>query len=420
LIKKILKSDFLKSTLTLTSGTTLSQAISILTAPILTRIFLPAEYDVLGIYLMVTGILGALVTMQSHNIIVTEENDEIAEKVVSLSVYISIAVSLAALVLIGVIDLFSFKWYEEKYSSAWYYLIPVSLLFNGWNMTFSSLAVRKKEFKALSFNKIIAAIFVPVFSISLGLLVKGPAGLIIGLLISQSVATVLLGNRFLSRYQIQLFLRISEVRQLLFANRGFIKYAVPSETMNGIVYQLPVIMIAAFYNAPGVIGNFNLSNRMLSMPVQLISTSILDVFRQKASKEYGAKKECRSTYIKTFLLLFGSSLLPFLILLFFAPYIFKIVFGSNWELAGTFSQIMAPFFFLKFIVSPLSYMFYIAGRQKEDFIAHIIMSIAVFLSFFICRFYSSDVLVSLVAYTTVYSIIYIYYLIRSYKFSKGS
>ncbi len=368
---------------------------------------------------MVTGVLGALVTLQSHNIIVTEEKEDVAEKIVSLSVYITLIVSLITLLIIGVIDLLSFNWYEEKYSSNWYYLIPVSLLFNGLNLTFSSLAVRKKEFKALSFNKILSAIFVPIFSITLGLLFEGPAGLIVGLLVGQSIATIMLGYKFFSHYRINLFISLPKAKKLLFGNRGFIKYAVPSETMNGFVFQLPIIMIASFYNSPGIIGNFNLSNRMLSMPVQLISTSVLDVFRQKASKEFAKNKECKNTYVKTFLLLFGSSLLPFLVLLFFAPYIFKTIFGNNWVQAGVFSQIMAPFFFLKFIVSPLSYMFYIAGRQKEDFIAHFVLSLSIFSSFLLCRYFSNDIHVSLVMYTIVYSVIYLYYLIRSYQFSKG-
>jgi len=58
---------------------------------------------------------------------------------------------------------------------------------------------------------------------------------------------------------------------------------------------------------------------------------------------------------------------PFLILLFYSPELFILVFGEKWRQAGEFSQILSFLFFIQFVVSPLSSLILIAEKQKIDF-----------------------------------------------------
>jgi O-antigen/teichoic acid export membrane protein len=101
------------------------------------------------------------------------------------------------------------------------------------------------------------------------------------------------------------------------------------------------------------------------------------------------------------------------------PWIFKTVFGNKWEIAGTFSQILAPLFFLKFLANPLSYMYFIVGKQKEDFYGHIAMIILIIIAFSISNYFSKSIYLALIAYSISYCIIYVFYLIRTYQFSNS-
>ena len=71
-------------------------------------------------------------------------------------------------------------------------------------------------------------------------------------------------------------------------------------------------------------------------------------------------------FLMTLKTLSMMALLPFLGVMIFGPDLFMVFFGSRWQMAGIFSSVMAPMFFFKFISSPLSYMYFIAGRQRED------------------------------------------------------
>ena len=417
--KRLLRSEYFRNTAILTSGTTFSQLITIITAPFMTRIYHPADYDVLGLYMMVTGLVGTLVTLQYHNVVITARDDKDAKIALSICITTSAAFAfilcLFSLILYNWVPLFL----RNNQINLWLLWSPVSVFFGGWNIAFAAWAVRKQRFKLLSMNRIISAIMVPAFSIVLGLLIAGPLGLMVGLLLSQVIPSVLLSNFFFRKEKLKLGFKISTLKKLGWQHRSYVKYSMPAEFINNFINQLPIIFLARNYPVAGLVGNFNLSNRMLGMPVQLISSSVLEVFRQKASSEYNAKGNCFGTFVKTSKALFFMSIIPFTILIFAGPWIFKTVFGTNWETAGIFSRIMAPLFFFKFIVSPLTYVFMIAGRQKEDLFGHIAMVILIIAAFMIAGAFSDNFYHGLMAYAGAYSLVYIYYFIRSYRFSKG-
>jgi O-antigen/teichoic acid export membrane protein len=196
------------------------------------------------------------------------------------------------------------------------------------------------------------------------------------------------------------------------------RYSLPAEFINNFINNLPVLVLGKAYGA-ATVGHFNMSNRMLGMPVQLVSASVSEVFRQRASTEFREHGQCERFFKKTFWSLAGLSILPFAILFFFGPQLFSFFLGGNWLEAGVYSGILAPVFFLRFTVSPLTYMFFVAGKQREDFIMHVVMLMAVFASLWIAAANAQNVLITLIAYSAIYCLIYMYYLARSFTFAKG-
>jgi hypothetical protein len=77
-------------------------------------------------------------------------------------------------------------------------------------------------------------------------------------------------------------------------------------------------------------------------------------------------------------------------------------------------------FFFRFIVSPLSYVYIIAGKQREDFVLHILFLCLTTASFYISNLLFENKNLMILFYACAYSLVYIVYLIRSYKFSKGN
>ncbi|MDQ1338442.1 MAG: hypothetical protein QG617_1409, partial [Campylobacterota bacterium] len=74
--------------------------------------------------------------------------------------------------------------------------------------------------------------------------------------------------------------------------------------------------------------------------------------------------------------------------------------------------------YLKFVISPLSFMFYIAGKQKYDLAGQFILLLILVLSIAIGLQFNDEKIV-LISFSIGYTIIYFAYLIYSYFLSKG-
>jgi O-antigen/teichoic acid export membrane protein len=91
------------------------------------------------------------------------------------------------------------------------------------------------------------------------------------------------------------------------------------------------------------------------------------------------------------------------------------VFGPSWRPAGELAQILAPLCFLNFIASPLSYVFFVTGKQKVD----LMWQVALFLMT-LCAFLAPGTLrENVLWYTIGYSVLYLVYLHMSYQCSQN-
>jgi O-antigen/teichoic acid export membrane protein len=162
-------------------------------------------------------------------------------------------------------------------------------------------------------------------------------------------------------------------------------------------------------------GLFALTQRVLGAPVTLVAASVLDVFKRQAVQEFETLGNCLAVYRATFRALVLLALPPSLILFLFSPGLFAWLFGPAWRPAGELASILAPLCFLNFIASPLSYVFFIAGRQKMELgwqVALFAMTIAVFSAPLPLRH-------SVAGYAVGRSLLYVVYLAMSYHCARN-
>ena len=106
---------------------------------------------------------------------------------------------------------------------------------------------------------------------------------------------------------------------------------------------------------------------------------------------------------------------PSLVLFAFSPTLFAWIFGESWRAAGELAQILAPLYFLNFIASPLSYVFFVSGKQKIDLVwqvALFVMTISTFMA-------PGTVQQNVLWYTIGYSLLYLVYLHLSWQCSQN-
>lgn len=392
------KTEFGKNILTVVTGTSIAQIIPILIAPILTRIYSPEEFGIFALYISIATIFSAIATGRYDFAMLLPDKDSNAIRLATLSVTIAIFFSFLVLIFtIWMNDIISDLLDTPELKSL-LYLLPLSIFLHAFYQVKVSWSTRKKRFKSITVSRVAQHGTMSFIQIGFGVLIFNSAiGLLVGYILGQIAAISTIGS-------VKFKFNTAERKNIYGLSKRYIKFPkfdIPNALLNISSTQAPNIFLSVFYSTTYA-GFFLLTQRVLQGPVSLISFSILDVFKQKASEDYRNNGNSRKIFKKTFLLLFTLSALPSIILFFYVENIFAFVFGENWAIAGTYAKLLIPAMFLRFTASPLSYMFHIAEKQGINLITQIMLFSTILISFSLSKDHLSAVKFISISYSFYY------------------
>lgn len=418
MLKKILpKSEFSKNILTILTGATIAQAIPILVSPLLTRMYTPQDFGIFALYLSILTIISSVATGRYEMAIMLAEDEDEVVTIIKLIATILFSVSTTIMV---VVVLFGSELSLQLGNAnlvQWLYFLPLSILTIGLYQMLTYLLIRYKQFKVVSSNKVFATATNSSLQIYIGYVFESAFGFIVGRLTSNIVAIILVVKNTTIK---KLIFKKNKSQIITIAKKynNFPLYDIPSTLVNTCSSQLPILFINKYFSTT-LLGFYSLMNKVILMPISILSKSILDVFKQKASEDYLKQGNCVCIYKSTLKKLLILGVLPFSLLALFGPEIFSLIFGEKWRSAGEFAQILSPLMLLKFIVSPLSYTFYIADKQRVDLVGQVMIFVCTIGSMSIGVFHNS-ISIALIYYSISVSVMYLIYLYLSYLYSKGA
>ena len=393
------------------TGTTIAQAIPIAISPILTRIYTPEEFGLFGLYMSIVTMVSVIATGRYELAIMLPKQDKDAINILALSLVITIMISIIFLLLIFLFNHNITKLLGNTSISNWLYMVPLSIFVTGIFQSFTLWHNRKKRYKDLAQTRVIQNGTMGLSNIGLGLLNTGVFGLIAGLIFGQILAIYKLITVTLLHDK-KIYNQISSLKIIALAKKyiQFPKYDILAAFSNVASQQIPHILFNVLFSST-IAGYFYLTQRMMSMPVNLISSAVLDVFKEQASKDFKKEGNAKKIYTVTFKKLFLLSIIPSVIIYVYSIDIFIILFGNNWSVAGEYAQILVPMLFLRFISNPLSFMFYIGEKQKLNLILQFFTFMGVLLSFYI-----SNTATEVVQYLTI--VFSVFYMLQLYLSAK--
>ncbi|MNK10371.1 colanic acid exporter [compost metagenome] len=401
------------------TGTAISQVIAIALTPILTRNYSPEDFGYYTTFIAVYTILCSFATGKYERVIFLCKSENDIVIVSSLGVTISLLFSVFFSIIVYITSLFfdPSLWGISPLLLSWLYSIPFLIVINSINLIFLTYLGYKKNFKEVSKSRVIKTLVSISVSLICIFFLKNMGGLVLGELLGLLISTAYLAPKL--KFMIQ-FNRKITAQFFSFASKykNFPLYNIPGDLMANASSQIPVFFLTPFYGVQ-VTGQYSLMRRVLDAPINLVSSSILEVFRQKASEQYLTFGNCRNLFVRTAKNLAVLSILPFSILMIFGSDIFAFAFGEEWHTAGEFAGILALYYFFRFVVSPLSYIFYIAEKQKADFLMQLYTFASSLTIFYLPKFYANSISISetLWLYCFNFIIIYITYFLLSYKYS---
>lgn len=399
------------------SASIIASIIPIATAPISARIFLAKDYGTLGLYMAANSIINIIAFSHYQHAILLAKDNETAKQAIWFILFITTTVAtISGLLMLCV---YSQSFFFDDYGiGMWFFLLPASVILSGISASLYLWANRNKDYMILSGNRILQAVITVCIQIGLGLIINNETGLMLGYFTGQLVGAVLLIRRYTGNKQNNIGLPVfSSFKEIAISYKGLVLYSMPSEFINSLINQAPVFLLQKF-GGLNYVGNYNFAQRLVSLPQTLISSSIAEMFREKAVNQFNLTGNCRPIFIKTLKLLILLAILPAVFFFFYAPHIFEFIFGKQWVSAGQMASILSILFFFKFIASPLTYVYNIAKKFKEDFLMHIIMLFLILVSFQLGWHLFNDINKSIFVFSISYSFMYVLYAYRSYVLSK--
>jgi O-antigen/teichoic acid export membrane protein len=356
------RSDFTKNFLVLFRGTLIAQIIPVLLAPVLTRMYSPDDFGVFELFLSVTLILGAIANGRYELAVVLPDKQEDAWNIVGLGAIVSFVFSLFLLLIVSFFANDIALLLNNADIELWLILVPIAVLFQGWHGLMNYFNTREKTFKTIATANVARASSRTGLQVLIGVIVKSPAGLIVG-----QVAGFFVGLLVMFRKQnFKKVLKIISLKEMRFQGkryRRFPLFTMPSTLVNSAAVNMTGILISVMYSISSV-GFYSLANRILGMPGTLIGKSLSNVYHKEAVdelKKYGhAKRVFLSTLKKLLLISFPLYFLIFL----FAEDLFTIVFGDEWAVAGQYAKLLIPLWFIRLVTAPISVSLSVFEKQN--------------------------------------------------------
>lgn len=363
------KASFVSDVLTLAGGTTFAQILTILAAPVMTRLYGPEDFGVWALYISITSIISVIACLRYEYSIMLPESDEEAVNLLGLSFLAVLAVTSLTVPVVWyfkapIIDLLNAPQIGD-----YLWLVPPFVFVNGVFLALNNWNSRTKLFKRLSFSRVFSSVSTTATQIALGLAERPPTatGLIGGSFAGQSVATFVLGGQIWrdDRNLITKSLSWKKIYEGSIRHRNLPLIDSWSALMNSISWQLPAFLLSAFFT-PAVVGFYSLGFRLLQLPMSFIGGSISQVFYQRASR--AISEGALSTLVENvFRMLVLIGMFPILILTIVGSDVFTVIFGSAWTEAGVYAQILSLWAFIWFISSPLTTIYLVVEEHHFGF-----------------------------------------------------
>lgn len=366
LIKSTVKTQFMRNVLILVSGTGLAQLITAGVTPLLSRLYTPEAFGILGMFLAVTGTMAVFSTLKYEMAIPLPKEASEAASLVVLILVLSLA---SAFLAIPIVIIFGSLLDLKVTDNEWIVFVactPLIVYFAGFSEAMHFWATRYKYFKRVSTSTVLRSSGVAAAQLLGGVLGLGVVGLLLGRVLGSFLGTGRLSAYILRKdwATLRQGATRARVKDAAVAHSAFPMFNMPRALLNALSQHLITIFIGIFFD-PTAAGLYWFTVRLLRMPITLIGNAVRRVFYQKAAQLYNADKGLLEPLQKTTFLLGALAIGPIAVILLFGPSLFEFVFGSNWTDAGVYAQWLVIGWFARFVNVPSVMLVPVYGLQKR-------------------------------------------------------
>jgi O-antigen/teichoic acid export membrane protein len=369
-VKRLFKNEFVRDFSTLLSGALIASALPLLFSFLISRLYTPAQFGVLGV---VTAILSSLTNVAGGRYdlaVMLPEKNEDSTSLVHLGGIISLAVALTVL-LVLVVGNSSLLQLLEIQSLGWYALtIPILLWCMAIYKPLNFWMNRNRMYKQNSVAKVTQGMSISLFTLLLGY-IQMEQGLVLGYFFGWLVYIIVIVTMIYNMGTFSFKLSFPDIKRVAREYKDFPRFNVVSSFLNDSAGYMAVFIITLLFTVEET-GYYNFSRQYLFVPLSLLSVTLSNVYFQRIASKINKRESLKKEFKIVSALLLLVSTLSILVIFFFGEWIFDVVFGGDWSYSGKISAVLIFGFAIKFMVSPFGQLIVALKQLKLALIFPII------------------------------------------------
>lgn len=336
----------IRSIIILLSGSIFAQIISLISSPVITRIFDPEDFGLFSTFNAYVAFILPIVSLSLPMALVLPKNKTDAYEIIKASIFVSIAMIMMYSIFVLII---SYQLLENQSYVIAILSIPTIFL----SVLVEALtywAVRLENYKTQSIAILSNSLCVNCFKISIGYFYPTTEVLVLSLLFG-AVIQLLILKRSISLNEV---FRNSPKHLGLVVNKTLVKYKeiIIFRTLQNVLTaansMLPLILMTNFYGSVYT-GYYALTRTVMYLPLNLLGRAINNVFYPAINKRYNRNEPILKNITIATVMLATVGLLPFSIIYFYGEDIFGLIFGSKWSHSGVFASYLCPWLYMNLI-----------------------------------------------------------------------
>lgn len=351
-----------RSILQLMVGTVGAQVVNILAVPVLARLFGPESVGVYAYTIAIVLIASSVAALRMEWAIPLPAEEKDARAVTQVAL---VLVTLISILGLGILVAFRSQVQSASPSVPIYpyiYWAPLLVALTSWFNVLTQASLRARRYTIVGRITLLQGVVLVAVQILSSAVTRTPNGLFAGHAAGRASGLVSLvrTNRSL------LFPRERHLTRALKTYWRFPVVFAPSSLLNTLGSNLPLIILGSTFGA-SVAGNFSMAQRIALIPSTIVGTAVGQVFLSEMSARLRqGLDDNRAIYLTATkrLLLVAAPITVGLALL--SGWLFVVVLGDQWALAGEFAQLISVSVGLGFVASPLSFVFVAYQRTRES------------------------------------------------------
>lgn len=374
--KKPASGSFWTDILKLATGTVIAQAMSTLLSPVLSRLFSPTAFGLVGLFSALTYMIGSVACLRYDVTVLLPEKKEDATHQLTISLLADLVVTAGCALVVWAWGAPVAALFNSPGLVPYLWMLPVATFMYGIYYALNYWISRARQYFRLSLARILNSTAMNAWQLGSGLLNGDAGGLIFGNVLGLSINSIVMAADVL-RVDWQFMrshLTFSGLMKGIKRYKNFPLLDTWATLVSSSAGQIAFFLLGIFFSSQEI-GYYNLGYRVLRFPMLLVGAAIAQVFYQRAA---AAKHDpaLANTTEELLRWLLWVVAMPMLVLGVAGKQIFVVIFGAPWAEAGVYTQILSLWSLGFFLAGTFAPLFSVYERQRANFITNLALLIA--------------------------------------------